>query len=79
MQQEFAEFRKRSVKEMDVIRQENSRLKRKVEAEGINAKGKDKETPNDLYMAHKTSLHAKSPSKILRRIVNTTSPLGQWG
>lgn len=50
MQQEFVEFKKKSVEEMDALRQENLRVKRKVKAEGVVDKGKEKEILNDPYM-----------------------------
>jgi len=31
-QQKFVEFKKKSVKEMDALRQENTKLRRKIEA-----------------------------------------------
>jgi len=39
---------------MKALRQENW-LKRKVKAEVANAKGKDKEIPDDLNTTHRTS------------------------
>jgi len=44
MQQEFAEFKKRSADEMKAMRQENSCLKRKIEM-NVAHKGKEKEVP----------------------------------
>jgi len=35
---------------MDALRQENLRVKRKVKAEGVVDKGKEKEILNDPYM-----------------------------
>ena len=43
MQQELADLKKRSVEEMEALRQENSRLRQKIEADP-NLKGKAKET-----------------------------------
>jgi len=43
MQQELTDLKKRSVDEMEALRQENSRLRRKIEADP-NLKGKTKET-----------------------------------
>jgi len=43
MQQELADLKKRSVEEMEALRQENSRLRRRIEADA-NLKGKTKET-----------------------------------
>jgi len=43
MQQELADLKKRSVEEMEALRQENSRLRRRIEADP-NLKGKAKET-----------------------------------
>jgi len=43
MQQELADLKKRSVDEMEALRQENSRLRRKIEANPTQ-KGKAKET-----------------------------------
>jgi len=43
MQQELTNLKKRNVDEMEVLRQENSRLRRKIEADP-NLKGKAKET-----------------------------------
>ena len=43
MQQELADLKKRSVEEMEALRQENSRLRRKIEADP-DLKGKAKET-----------------------------------
>jgi len=40
------EFRKLSVDEMDALRQEKSRLRRKEEAETTNVRGKDREAPD---------------------------------
>lgn len=55
MQQKFNEFKERSVEEMNVLRQENSRLGRKLEAEGVADKGKQKEILYDPYTTQKTS------------------------
>ena len=41
MQQEFTDFKKRDVNEIKALRQENSQLKRKVEADAM-LKGKEK-------------------------------------
>ncbi|XP_027932942.1 extensin-like [Vigna unguiculata] len=46
MQQELADLKKRSTDEMEALRQENSRLKRKIEADPTQ-KGKAKETSED--------------------------------
>ena len=43
MQQELADLKKRSAEEMEALRQENSRLKRRIEVDP-NLKGKAKET-----------------------------------
>jgi len=43
MQQELADLKKRSVEEMEALKQENSRLKKRIEADA-NLKGKAKET-----------------------------------
>jgi len=43
MQQELADLKKRSADEMEALRQENSRLRRKIEANPTQ-KGKAKET-----------------------------------
>jgi len=43
MQQEFVEFRKRSTEEIEALRQKNSCLKRKVEAEIVTDKAKEKD------------------------------------
>jgi len=43
MQQELADLKKRSVEEMEALKQENSRLRRRIEADP-NLKGKAKET-----------------------------------
>ena len=43
MQQEFTDLKKRSAEEMEALRQENSRLRRRIEADP-NLKGKAKET-----------------------------------
>jgi len=43
MQQELADLKKRSADEMEALRQENSHLRRKIEADP-NMKGKAKET-----------------------------------
>ena len=42
MQQEFANFKKRNIDEMEALRQQNTRLKRRIEADA-NQKGKEKE------------------------------------
>jgi len=43
MEQELADLKKRSAEEMEALKQENSRLRRKIEADA-NLKGKAKET-----------------------------------
>jgi len=43
MQQVLADLKKRSAEEMEALRQENSRLRRRIEAD-LNLKGKAKET-----------------------------------
>ena len=43
MQQELADLKKRSAEEMEALKQENSRLRRRIEADA-NLKGKAKET-----------------------------------
>ena len=43
MQQELADLKKRNTDEMEALRQENSRLRRRIEADP-NLKGKAKET-----------------------------------
>jgi len=48
MQQEFVEFKKRSADEMEVLRQENSRLRRRIEIEATNDKDKEEEIHVDL-------------------------------
>ena len=47
MQQELADLKKRNVDEMEALRQENSRLRRRIEADP-NLKGKAKETSEAL-------------------------------
>lgn len=43
VQQEFTEFKKWSVEEMDALREENARLKKRVKAKVIVGKEKEKE------------------------------------
>ena len=64
MQQEIADLKKRSAEEMEALKQENSRLRRKIEADA-DLKGKAKETSEAV----------KSPAfQLQRKRVNTTPP-----
>jgi len=55
MQQELADLKKRSIDEMEALRHENSRLRRKIEAD-FTQKGKGKEVLDDP----KTLVHQPS-------------------
>jgi len=64
MQQELADLKRRNVEEMEALRQENSRLRRRIEADP-NLKGKAKEASE----AVKSLL-----SSLQRKKVNTIPP-----
>lgn len=59
MQQKFTEFNKRSAEEMNALRHENARLRRKVEAEGVTNKGKDKKNPENARSMQKVASHLR--------------------
>jgi len=59
MQRKFVEYKKRTTEEMDALRQENARLKRKVEG---GDKGKEKENPQNTTFVQKTTLEIEEGS-----------------
>ncbi|KOM52012.1 hypothetical protein LR48_Vigan09g067100 [Vigna angularis] len=52
---EFVEFKKISVEEMDALRQENIKLKWRVEAKETTGKGKEKQTLDNTNSVQKSS------------------------
>jgi len=56
MQQEFVEFRKMSVEEMDALEDKNAKLRRRVEADD---NGKEKETTENIFLVHRISSHMR--------------------
>jgi len=63
MQHEFVRFKKRSVEEMDALRPKNSKLKKKLETEMVNTRGKDKETPMISGFPHISTRSVKLKNK----------------
>jgi len=71
MQQELADLKKRSAGEMEALRQENSRLRRKIEADSTQ-KRRGKESPEALRSLTKRGIEA-NPEKC-NAIIEMRSP-----
>lgn len=48
IQQEFVEFKKRTTQEMDALREENARLKRRVHVEVMTSKENEKKIHDNM-------------------------------
>ena len=67
MQQELADLKKRSAEEMEALKQENSRLRRRIEA-NANLKGKAKETTTISLLGIR-----QEPNEPLRKFIDRFS------
>ncbi|XP_017442779.1 uncharacterized protein LOC108347848 [Vigna angularis] len=71
MEQDFMEFKKRSVEKIDALKQKNGKLERKIEVEGVIDKSKEKEILDNNNSVHKTVYCVCTDNETKKEVVNT--------